>query len=136
MFSLGTTTTLSVGAPPGTYFLRLRTQNVCGQSLPSNEVVLTVAPIQTPGPSTNLAATVTGRSVVVTWHPPASGVVTGYILQAGSTSGLSNLAILSLGLQSSFTAPNVSPGTYYLRALAVNTAGAGPPSAEIIVVVP
>jgi hypothetical protein len=38
----GATRSFAVQAPPGTYFVRIRSVNACGVSPPSSEVVVTV----------------------------------------------------------------------------------------------
>ena len=89
-----------------------------------------------PTAPTGLAATVSGSTVVLTWTAPTSGgVPTSYILQAGSVSGLSNLANGNIGPGLSFTAPNVPPGMYFVRVLAQNASGTSPPSNEAVVTV-
>jgi hypothetical protein len=35
-------TSVGTPAPPGTYFVRIRAQNACGTSAPSNEQAITV----------------------------------------------------------------------------------------------
>jgi hypothetical protein len=70
--------------------------------------------------------------VTLTWNAVAGA--TGYIVEAGSESGLSNLAqlqVASPGLTAG--APN---GRYFVRVRAVNACGTGPPSAEVVVNVP
>ena len=99
-FDTGSTaTTLTVtGVPAGTYFVRVLAKNSSGSSAPSNEIVLTVgggpSPCTTaPGVPTGLSAAVSGASVTLTWTAPAGGCPPStYGVEAGSTSGASNLA--------------------------------------------
>ncbi|MBI3399998.1 MAG: fibronectin type III domain-containing protein [Acidobacteria bacterium] len=71
------------------------------------------------------------------WKPPTTGgPPVSYVLEAGSASGLSNLAVLSISDgRTSFTASNVANGTYYVRVKAQNAAGTSPPSNEVTVIV-
>jgi hypothetical protein len=89
-----------------------------------------------PGPPRNLRAQVSGTRVVLTWEAPsgAAGGVT-YVIQAGSYYGRRDLAILPVGSATAFetSAPH---GVFYVRAVAANQDGQGPPSNEIIVTVP
>jgi hypothetical protein len=72
----------------------------------------------------------------LSWTPPAAAL-TGYVLEAGTGPGLANLiAGLALGTAPGVVAPNVTPGTYYVRVRAVNGPLASAPSAEVIVTVP
>jgi hypothetical protein len=81
----------------------------------------------------NLAATVAGTTVTLVWTAPA-GAVAAYIVEAGSSSGLANLASFSTGnAQTTLVAQGVPPGTYYVRLRAVDPAGAaGPASNEVV----
>lgn len=91
--------------------------------------------IEPPATPRNLTATVVGSTITLTWDAPASGgAPSSYQLEAGSATGLSDLAVLATGLTRSLTAsaPN---GTYYVRVRARNAAGTGPASNEIIVIV-
>ncbi len=123
-------TTFTTAAPPGRYYVRLRSRNACGTSAPSNETTVTIgcSPPSAPGV---LTATVTGSSVALGWGP-ASGA-TSYVLEAGSTPGASNLG------QFPAAAPGMTasapPGTYYVRAHARSACGGGPASNEVIVTV-
>jgi hypothetical protein len=78
---------------------------------------------------------VSGSTVTFTWLAPNFGPVTGYILEAGSAPGLSNIAVATLGnvLTQSFS--GVPPGTYYVRIRAVNAQGASIVSNERTVIV-
>jgi hypothetical protein len=133
----GVTTTFSTaGAPPGTYYATVAASYTCGATVESNEVQVVVPPHGAPAAPTALAATVSGRTVSLSWTPPA-GAITGYVLEAGSAPGLANIIpALPLGGAPGIVAPNVSPGTYYVRVRAANGALVSAPSNEIIVNVP
>jgi hypothetical protein len=63
--------------------------------------------------------------------------VTRYVLEVGSAPGLSDIFTgLDVGLQTSFGASNVPPGTYYVRVRAGNYSGLSAPSNEVVVHVP
>ena len=136
-FPVGTVTTFSTAAPPGTYFVRVRAVGACGSSPPTNEVMLSVAGPALPGAPTNLQATITGSTVLLSWQPPADGApITTYIIEVGlSQSTPTNLLVAPLGpgLSLSATAPS---GTYFVRMRAQNPTGVGPPGEQIVVVVP
>jgi len=124
-------------APPGVFQVRVRAVNACGQSAPSNDVVLGVgsAPMP-PGAPVDLAASVSGASVTFSWAAPlAGGPVAGFVLEAGTGPGESDLVRVPVA-GTSITAPAVPPGTYYLRVRAVNVAGLGDASNEVELVVP
>lgn len=130
-FNVGGVTSFATDVAPGTYYVRVRGVNAYGVSGPSNEIV--VQGQGGPGQPTGLVATGSGSTVNLRWNAPTSGSApTGYILEAGSAPGLSNLATLTIGNQTTFstTAP---PGTYYVRVRAINARGAGNPSNEIVV---
>jgi hypothetical protein len=89
-----------------------------------------------PSAPSNLAAQVVGATVTLSWTPPAVGPVIGYRLEAGSASGLSNLANTSLGVSPLLTATAVPNGTYYVRVRAIGVDGESSPSNEVVVTVP
>lgn len=66
---------------------------------------------------------------------PVPGV-TGYVLVAGSDIGLADLAVVPLGSAPGFAVPPVPSGVDVLRVRAVNGAGTGPPSADLVLRVP
>jgi hypothetical protein len=128
-FDTGTTaTTLAVfNVPAGTYFVRIRAVNSAGASVASNEVQVVVGgapPCAAISPPSGLVATISGSTVTLSWSAPTSGCTpTSYIIQAGSTPGLSNLANFDTGTAAtSFVASNVGAGTYYVR---IQSAAAG-----------
>jgi hypothetical protein len=86
------------------------------------------------GPPVNVRQTVTGTTVRLDWEPPPGEAVSGFLLEAGTAQGLSNI-VSGLPLPASarsFTATNVPNGVYYVRVR--GTGGPlGPPSADVVV---
>ena len=74
-FNTGNTATAfsTSGVAPGTYFIRVRGTNTAGTGPASNETMLFVASPCAPSPPANLAASVSGSTVTLTWGAPASG---------------------------------------------------------------
>jgi murein DD-endopeptidase MepM/ murein hydrolase activator NlpD len=130
-----TTSTVSfAGVPSGTYYLRVRASDARGTSVPSNEAALVVgAGGGAPGVPRNFVATVPAAgTIALTWDAPSIGsAVTGYLLEAGTTSGAANLGQFPVGNRTSYTAPGVPFGTYYLRLRATNAFGTSPATAEV-----
>ena len=93
------------------------------------------APDPLPAAPTNVAASVTGSTVSLTWTAPA-GPVIGYVLEGGTALGLANLGAIQVGAVTSFVAPGAPPGVYAIRVRAITSAGSGAPSADVVVVVP
>jgi hypothetical protein len=137
LFDVGAVTSFTANAPAGAFFVRVVAMNACGLGAPSAETVAVVgAAVVPPGAAFGLERAVSGSTVSLTWGPPSVG--TGpftYRVEAGSASGLSNLASLVLPTPS-FVAPGVPPGIYYVRVRAIGAGGAGPASNEVVVVVP
>ena len=131
---LGGATSLRATVPAGRYFVRARAVTACGAG-DSNEVELVVESAQLPGPPGGLTHQVTAGTVSLLWHA-AAGTVGGYVLEAGSQTSASNLAVVPVGNVLSFAAAGVPVGTYYVRVRAFNAAGQGPPSNEVVVIVP
>lgn len=98
-----------------------------------------VAALSAPNAPSNLAASVRGSTVTLTWTAPQSGDrATSYVVEAGSTSGSSNLANMNFdGVEQllSLVVTNVPVGTYYVRVRAQNSAGLSAASNEIVVTV-
>ncbi len=89
----------------------------------------------TPGAPTGLGATVNGSTVTLSWTPSASGgSPTGYLLEAGSSQGASNIAVLPTSAPP-LVVPNVPTGQYFVRVRATNAAGTSAPSSEFTLTV-
>lgn len=129
------TTHLDVAAvPPGAYFLRMKAANSCGTGAASSEtsIVVGAAP-RTPGSPRDLRVTVSGSNVTLSWTEPP-GSPTGYVLEAGTVSGLADLVRVVLGPATTFSTSGVPPGTYYVRVRSFNAAGVEPGEGAVVVV--
>jgi hypothetical protein len=143
LFDFGPTVTAVVvnGVPNATFYVRVRAVNAAGVSGPSNEVTVVVCgPGCTPPPGavTNLAAQVSGDEVLLTWAAPSSGPAPdNYVVEAGTATGLANLAVLPTGSTATFVlVVDVPRGAYFVRVRAARGGALGPPSNEIVVIVP
>jgi predicted phage tail protein len=132
----------ATGVATGTYYVSVRGVNATGTGEASSEVLVSVgdaaAPASgVPGPPSGLAGAVTGSGLTLSWSSPVTGGrPRGYRIEAGSSSGLSNLSNLATGTTATtFSASGIPAGTYYLRVRAENDAGTGAASNEIAVIV-
>ena len=92
-------------------------------------------PSVVPGAPSGLTATVSGNAVSFAWNA-ASGDPTTYVIEAGSASGLADLANFATGnLLTSFGATGVPNGTYFVRVRGANLSGVGQASNEVTVVI-
>jgi hypothetical protein len=124
--------------PDGVYFVRVRFKSATGiVGFPSNEVTVIVVCAIPPNAPTGLLASVNGGSVTLNWTASLSVcAATSYLIEAGSASGLSNIASLNTGNTStSFAASGVGPGAYFVRVRALNGGGTSGPTNEVIVAV-
>jgi hypothetical protein len=133
-----TTRSLSVIAPPSTYFVRLVAVNAAGASAPSNEAIVTSGPgiCTIPAVPTGLQATSAGGVINVGWNAAAAGAIPlGYVLQAGSITGGTDRAVLTLPATTTSVGGAVPAGPYFIRLAAGNACGVSAVSAEVSVVV-
>ncbi|HUU34497.1 MAG TPA: zinc-dependent metalloprotease family protein [Vicinamibacterales bacterium] len=129
LLNLSNPAVLDMGLVTGT-----ATQN---NALSQSEAFPFVQAFRAPGTTTlpsapqNLQATVAGNNLAISWQAPAQGApITGYILQAGTAAGLSNLYNGPIGNVTSVAGP-VANGTYYFRVLAQNALGTGPATPDV-----
>ena len=129
--NVGNTTSFSTEVGSGNYFVRVRAVNELGESDPSDEIE-----IHTPGapqaPSGLVTINASGP-VDLRWNASAGGyAATGYVIEAGSAPGLSDLARLEVGNVTRFVT-YAPPGVYYVRVRGINPTGASLPSNEVVV---
>lgn len=119
---------------PGSYFVRVRATNTFGSSTPSTEVSFSVG--GAPGPPINLAASVTGSRLTLTWGAPTTGSVpTNYLVTAGRTPLSRDIVDgAPIGPNVGF-ATDVPPGIYHIRLQARNGVGTSGYSNEVVVTV-
>jgi hypothetical protein len=122
--------------PPGEYWARVRARNEfgLGPALDEYRLLVTGSGFSAPGAPLNVVAVITSGVLTVTWDADSGGTpATGYILEAGTAPGLSNVAAINLGNTRTFTyTAGVPPGVYYLRVRAYNVAGPSDPSRELV----
>jgi hypothetical protein len=127
---VGEETTFSTEVPSGVYYVRVRATNEKGDSDPTPELV--VAPPGTAEAPLELSSVADGSTVTLSWTPPpGSEAQAGYLIEAGSDPGLSDIAVIRVGNVTSFTTEAPS-GTYFVRVRAINALGPGLPSNEVV----
>jgi hypothetical protein len=140
LFAVESTSVTVSSVPTGVFYVRVRAADTQGVGAPSNEAVVAVPNGggcgTVPNAPGSLVSTVVGNQVTLTWSATAAGCpATGFVIQAGTMPGSSNLALINVGPATSLsvTAP---PGTYHVRVVATNASGGSAPSNEVVVVVP
>ena len=131
---LGNVLSFATTAPDGTYYVRLRAVTAAGSGPVSNQVVVVIGQNAPPLPPLSLLATVQGTAVTLGWtENPLGPVITSYQIQAGTAPGLADIGALPLPPTARTFAVNAPPGTYFVRIVALNGAGASPPSNEAVI---
>jgi uncharacterized repeat protein (TIGR01451 family) len=127
--------------PPGIYYVRVRAMNNGVPSQASNEVIVVVGG---PGgctgqllPPAGLTFSVEGEGdVTLNWGRSGGSAPSSYVIEAGSFPGATNLAnVDTLSAETSFFAPGVGDGTYFVRVRAKNACGVSAASNEVVVTV-
>jgi hypothetical protein len=90
---------------------------------------MAVAPARPRG----FSAAVEGRRVTLTWEAPPQ--TTHYELVVGSAPGLRNLGVFAPGTNP-FVVNDVPPGMYFVRLRALNYAGKGAYTDDLVISVP
>lgn len=126
-------TSLSGAVPSGSYFARVRTTGATSASLPTPDVSFAIGPPDVPAPPLDPVVASEGTVLTFRWQPPSTGGTAGYVLEAGTAEGLSNVASLPLGAAATSFTIDAPQGRYFGRLRAVNTIGASAPSTELII---
>jgi subtilisin len=117
--------------PRGTYYVRIVAVNAAGPGPFSNEVTVNVA---APAAPTLNPASLSGRSVTLSWSPGGGGAATSFRVVASLSPGGAPVASIAVGA-TSVVVP-APPGTFFVRVHGVNAVGMGAASNEITVAVP
>ena len=124
--------------PDGVYYARVRSGNAEGISAPSTEVVVSVPGIgpctSPPNRPTNLVANVSGPLVTLNWLAPPVECATDFVVQAGSATGSSDVALFNVGSATTLSV-SAPPGVYFVRVIALNALGSSEASNELMVIV-
>jgi hypothetical protein len=89
-----------------------------------------------PSAPRGLAGSVQGSVVSLSWSAPTGAAWAGYLLEAGTSPGASDILQLPLSAATTNVTGPVAPGTYYARVRAYNSQpAAGPPSNEVVLTV-
>lgn len=134
-FPTAATSLAATGVGRGVYYVRVRAMNAHGASAPSPDIIVIVGDGLPGAPVGLMAAAGQTGDVRVLWQAPRTGApAAGYVLLVGTSADHPTTRIPMA--QTTLAAQGVASGTYFVRAMAVNGAGAGPASAEIMVIVP
>lgn len=124
---------LTIDAPSGVFYLRVRTLSGSQSSAASNEIVVHVNVPVAPSAPSNLLGMANGSAVALAWRNTyGGGAPTGLTLEV---TGALN-ASLPIGFADHFTFPAVPPGSYNFAVRATNSFGASPPSNAVSLTFP
>lgn len=133
------TTLVFSGVSPGIYFVRVFAINGTATSAASDELTIIVSAggcVGAPPSPVGLTATVNGRLVLLSWTIPSTADgPTSFVLEAGSATGLANIASIVIDAAVSTVAVQAPPGQYFVRLRGRNPCGTGPVSNEIVITV-
>ncbi len=131
---LGPVLGFGTAAPDGVYFVRVRAVTAAGTGPASNEVQVALGQAAPPLAPLALLATVQNTLVTLQWtENPLGPVITSYQIQAGTATGVTNIGVIPLAATARTFSVTAPPGTYFVRVVAANGSGAGPPSNEAVI---
>ena len=99
------------------------------------EPLVTAACSAPPPPPAGLTVASNSGGVVSLQWTATPGTRTSYVLEGGRTPGAADAIAVDVGLQTTYRASSVGPGTYYVRVRSTNACGTGDSSNEVAVVV-
>ena len=82
-----------------------------------------------------MTAAVSNGTVTLGWQPGVGPQARSYVLEAGTTTGASDVGTFAVGTVTRVTGV-LAPGTYFIRVRGVGDTGPGPAGSEVIVSVP
>ncbi len=126
-------TTLSSPAPPGRYFARVRSLAGSSVSPPSDDVSFAVGS-GVPAAALDVTAAVERTRLTFAWRPPSTGSPQAYVLEAGSSEGKRDLAVVPIAGDATSFVVEAPPGRYWARLFAVNGTTRSAPGTELRIV--
>lgn len=134
--NVGNTLRVSAELPRGRYYVRVKAYNALGIGPVSSEVSFSIGARRRPRSPVGLSGSWQRSKAVLSWTPSTEDgtgedAPAAYVIQAGTASGLANLATVPVGNTTTFQA-TVPAGVYYVRVVAVNEAGVSDPSNEVV----
>ncbi len=131
VIAVSSTAIVVPGVAEGVYFVRLVARNAAGSSAPTADLAIRVAPASSDSGWPRAAST----AVTLAWLPAADDLMpVSYLVLAGHAPGVVSYQLPAS--RPSITVPNVGPGTYYVRVVAVSQTGLSPLTPEVAMVVP
>lgn len=125
-------TSIAGPVPPGAYFARVRTTSTDRSSLPTADVSFAVGPPEVPAPPRDATAVTEGTALTLTWRAPSDGLPAGYVFEAGTAAGRSDVGSLLLPGGTLAVTIDAPPGRYWGRVRAMNGSGRSAPSEELV----
>jgi hypothetical protein len=121
--------------PFGRYYVRIRGLFASGPRDASEELVINVGACDSmPVAPSTFTSSVRGNVVTLNWTLPAgASEPSGFVIEAGSATGLANLAVLNLGSGMRSLTVAAPPGRYFVRIKGRNPCGDGPVSTEVMI---
>jgi hypothetical protein len=130
---LGLTASVTLPAPTGLFYLRLRTVAGALTSVASNESQVYVNVPTPPAPPSGLLGLVVGDALSLAWrNPTGGGALSTIVLDVSGGASAS----VPLGVVDTFTIAGIQPGTYTFSVRAGNTAGISTASNSVTLTFP
>jgi len=133
LMEVGTVLTYpDTGLATGTYYYKVSAKNGIGEGAKSNEATANVGGLNKPTAPQNLATSVAGTTVTLTWQAPSSdggSAITNYEIYRGTTSG-GETKLTEVASILTYDDPGLASSTYYYKVSAKNSVGEGPNSTE------
>ena len=124
---------LTFSAPPGQYFVRVRSKAPSGVSAPSNEAVVVVQSAVPPSAPANLQGLAVGSTLTLTWTDAWSGGAPESIFL--DVTGSASVTV-PIGVGGTFNYSGVPAGSYTFRLRAANRFGTSGSSAPVTLTFP
>ena len=126
-------TSTSSAVPAGSYFARVRSIGPASASLPTPDVSFAAGLPSVPAPPLDPTVSSEGTILTFRWQPPSTHTQAGYVLDAGTVEGSSNIASLPLDAGATSFTIDAPQGRFFGRLRAVNASGTSAPSTELVI---